>query len=89
MLLHFGDVYVVVFWLSFESWYSANCILPIFSNSFFNIENVEDKSNAPTGTSGVNVTNTRLNTLEMSGDLIPKMSWQFSAGWKVRSEKGK
>jgi hypothetical protein len=29
--------------------------LPIFSNSFFNIEHVEDKSNAPTVTSGVNV----------------------------------
>jgi hypothetical protein len=40
---------------SSESWDCANCILPIFSNSFFNIEDVEDKSNAPTGTSGVNV----------------------------------
>jgi hypothetical protein len=29
--------------------------LPIFSNSFFNIEDVEDKSNAPTGATGVNV----------------------------------
>jgi hypothetical protein len=38
---------------SSESWYCANCILPIFSNSFFNIEDVEDKSNAPTVTSGV------------------------------------
>jgi exonuclease III len=33
----------------------VHCILPIFSNSFFNIEDAEDKSNAPTGTSGVNV----------------------------------
>jgi hypothetical protein len=40
---------------SSESWYCANCILLIFSNSFFNIEHVEDKSNAPTVTSGVNV----------------------------------
>jgi hypothetical protein len=31
---------------SSESWYCANCILPIFSNSFFNTEDVEDKSNA-------------------------------------------
>ena len=30
---------------SSESWYCANCILPIFSNSFFNTEDVEDKSN--------------------------------------------
>jgi hypothetical protein len=29
--------------------------LPIFSNSFFNTEDVEDKSNAPTVTSGVNI----------------------------------
>jgi hypothetical protein len=29
--------------------------LPIFSNSFLNIEDVEDKSNAHTVTSGVNV----------------------------------
>jgi hypothetical protein len=29
--------------------------LPIVSNSFFDIEDVEDKSNAPTVTSGVNV----------------------------------
>jgi hypothetical protein len=40
---------------SSESWYCANCILPIFSNSFFNTEDVEDKSNAPTVTSGVNI----------------------------------
>jgi hypothetical protein len=30
-------------------------ILSIFSNSFFNTEDVEDKSNAPTVTSGVNI----------------------------------
>ena len=40
---------------SSESWYCANCILPIFSNSFFNTEDVEDKSNAPTVISGVNI----------------------------------
>jgi peptide subunit release factor 1 (eRF1) len=30
-------------------------MVPIFSNSFFNTEDVEDKSNAPTVTSGVNI----------------------------------
>ena len=40
---------------SSECWYCANCILPIFSNSFFNTEDVEDKSNAPTVPSGVNI----------------------------------